>query len=276
MSHHQPVTEQQGRVKTHHEDAARIWGLGGRDYDHISFGVSDALAHAIQRLSPKPGQRILDVATGTGWTARNVAALGAEVTGVDIASELLEAAKELSANSEPRIRYQRADAEELPFADASFDGVISTFGVMFSVKQHLAASELGRVCRPGGRLALAVWDPGGSVADFFGVIGKHSDTPAPDPSPLAWGDPDHARALLGRDFELWFERGVNNHYFDTTQDVWNWYARGFGPMKSVIERLPPSRQAAFRDDVDQYHGKFATDGGLHIRREYLVIIGRRK
>ncbi|MCH8504852.1 MAG: methyltransferase domain-containing protein [Ectothiorhodospiraceae bacterium] len=263
-------------MKPHHEDAARTWGLGGRDYDHVSFGVSDAIAHAIQRLSPKPGQRILDVATGTGWTARNVAALGAQVTGVDIAPELLQAAEELSANIEPRISYQAADAEELPFADASFDGVISTFGVMFAAQQQQAASELGRVCRPGGRLALVVWAPDGAVADFFGVIGKHGDAPPPEPSPLAWGDPDHARQLLGRDFDLWFERGVNNHYFDNVEDVWNWYARGFGPMKSVIEQLPEARQAAFKEDVDQYHGKFATDAGLHIQREYLVVIGRRK
>jgi SAM-dependent methyltransferase len=272
----QPADEQGAAIKPHHEVPAQIWDRGGQDYDNISFGVSDALAHAAQRLNPKPGEQILDVATGTGWTARNVARAGAHVTGTDIASELLRAAEALSGHIRPPIHFQRADAEALPFPDASFDGVISTFGVMFAGDQAQAARELGRVCRKGGRLSLAVWAAGGTVQDFLGIIGRHSGEPAPDPSPLAWGDPDHARDLLGDDFELVFEEGVNNHYFDSVEDAWEWYARGFGPMKQVISDLPEERQAAFRKDIDQYHGKFASDAGLHIRREYLVITGRRK
>ncbi len=263
-------------VQPHHEDAARTWSLGGQHYDDISFGVSDALAHAAQRLNPQPGQHILDVATGTGWSARNVARAGAHVTAVDIAPGLLDAARQLSAHLQPSIRFEQADAEQLPFADGSFDGVISTFGVMFAADQQQTARELARVCRRGGRLSLAVWAPGGAVQDFFGVIGQHSGEPAPEPSPLAWGDPDHARALLGEDFELWFEPGINNHYFDSVEDAWHWYARGFGPIRQVMDSLSPGEQAAFRQDIDDYHGQYATEAGLHIRREYLLIIGRRK
>ncbi len=263
-------------VRPHHEDAARTWSLGGQDYDNISFGVSDALAHAAQRLNPKPGQQILDVATGTGWSARNAARTGAQVTGVDIASGLLDAAEALSAHMQPAIRFQQADAEQLPFEDGSFDGVISTFGVMFAADQAQAARELARVCRQGGRLSLAVWAAEGAVQDFFGVIGKHSGESPPEPSPLAWGDPDHVRALLGEDFELWFEPAINNHYFDNVEDAWEWYARGFGPIRQVMNSLSPSEQAVFRQDIDDYHGKYATDAGLHIRREYLQITGRRK
>ena len=267
---------QPAAIKPHHEFAAQIWDRGGPDYDNISFGVSDALAHAAQRLNPQPGDEVLDVATGTGWTARNVARSGAHVTGTDIAPNLLRAADALSGHLQPAISFQRADAEDLPFSDASFDGVISTFGVMFASDQARAARELGRVCRKGGRLSLAVWAAGGTVQDFLGIIGQHSGAPPPDPSPLAWGAPDHVRDLLGEDFELSFEEGVNHHYFDSVDDAWAWYARGFGPMKQVLHDLPADRQAAFRHDIDHYHGKFATDAGLHIRREYLVIIGRRK
>jgi len=275
-SPNKPTDHGQATIKPHHVDAAQVWDRGGSDYDNISFGVSDALSHAAQRLNPRPGQKILDVATGTGWTARNVARAGAQVTAVDIAPELLRAAEELSAHIKPGINFQQADAEELPFPDAGFDGVISTFGVMFAGNHEQAAGELGRVCRRGGRLSLVVWQPGGSVQDFLGIIGEHSGAPAPDPSPLAWGDRDHVRKLLGDDFELWFEPGVNHHYFDAVEDAWEWYARGFGPMKQVISELTPDRQAAFRKDIDQYHGKFATDAGLHIQREYLLIAGRRK
>ncbi len=259
-----------------HEEAARMWSNGGRFYDDISFGISDALAHTAQRLNPKPDQEILDVATGTGWTARNVARSGARVTAVDFSSDLLAAAEDLSSHLRPPITFRHAYAESLPFADAQFDGVVSTFGVMFAANQEQAARELARVCRPGGRLALATWAPEGSVEAFFAVIGKYSAAPPPEPSPLAWGDPDHLRNLLERDFELTFEEGTNNSYFDGVEDVWVWYTRGFGPVKQVVEQLDPDQRAAFKQDFESYHRHCATEAGLHIKREYLVTVGRRR
>src|SRR5262245_3515244 len=159
------------QVLAHHEPAAAMWGRGGKGYDEISFAISDALAHAAQRLNARAGERILDVATGTGWSARNVARRGAIVTAVDVSSELLAAA----AHIRPPIEFRLADAEQLPFGDGVFDGVISTFGVMFATNQTTAAAELGRMCRSGGRLSLATWAPQGAVAEFFQVIAQHSD-----------------------------------------------------------------------------------------------------
>jgi SAM-dependent methyltransferase len=268
------VTEQ--RIMPHHQEAASMWGLGGRFYDEISFGVSDALGHAAQRLNAKPDHEVLDVATGTGWSARNVARTGARVTAVDIAPDLLAAAEQLSAHANPPISFQRADAESLPFPDGRFDGVISTFGVMFAGNHEQAARELARVCRPGGRLVLATWAAEGAVREFFGVVGKYSPAPPPQPSPLAWGDPDHVRSLLGADFDLTFEPGINNAYYDGLDDVWESYARGFGPVKQIIDHLPPGERTAFRRDFDAYHNHYATQAGLHIKREYLVTIGTRR
>jgi len=257
--------------------AARMWGLGGRHYDDVSFAISDALAHAAQRLAPKPGESILDVATGTGWTARNCAHAGARLTGVDFSSSLLDAARELSAHVDPPIRFELADAEALPFADAAFDGVISTFGVMFAADQKKAAAELARVCRPGGRLALATWVPGGAVEAFFGVVGKYADAPPPGPSPFAWGTPETVHDLLGEDFDLTFERGTNNAYHESAQQIWDWYSRGFGPVRALADSLDAEAREAFRRDVDAYHEHYVTDAGLlHVKREYLVTIGRRR
>lgn len=112
---------------------------------------------------------------------------GALVTAVDISPELLAAAADISAHIRPPIEFQLADVEQLQFEDGIFDGVISTFGVMFTINQAAAAAELGRVCRSGGRLILATWAPGGAVAEFFGVIAMHSEAPPPPTSPLAWG-----------------------------------------------------------------------------------------
>jgi SAM-dependent methyltransferase len=267
---------QGGTALPHNAKAAATWTLGGRDYDRISFGVSDALAHAAQRLAPRPGERILDVATGTGWSARNIARAGARTIGVDIAPDLLVAARDLSAHLDPPIEFLEADAEALPFEDGAFDAVISTFGVMFAADHAAAARELARVCRPGGRLALIVWAPEGAVQEFLGIIGKFNPNPPPDPSPLAWGEPEHAEELLGEAFDLTFEPGVNDHYLGGVEEAWNWYAVGFGPMKALIGALPPDELAAFKQEIDACHAAYRVPAGLHVKREYLAIIGRRR
>lgn len=263
-----------GTVLDHHQGPARMWGAGGEGYDNVSFAISDALAHAAQRLNPKPGQSILDVATGTGWSARNVARTGARVTAVDIAPELLAAAKKLSAHLP--IEFRLADAERLPFPDAHFDGVISTFGVMFAVDQRQAARELARVCRRGGRLALATWVPDGAVAEFFGVIAKHSDATPPPASPMAWGDPAQVTALLGDAFDLKFETGVSHAYHDDEDDIWDWYAAGFGPVRTLLDGLDPERRAALKRDVDAYHSHYRAAAGLDVARAYRLIVGTRR
>lgn len=263
-------------VLAHHHAAATMWGRGGKHYDNVSFAISDALAHAAQRLNAGPGERVLDVATGTGWSARNVARMGAMVTAVDISEELLTAARELSAHLRPPIEFRRADAERLPFEDGAFDAVISTFGVMFAFDQPRAAAELARVCRPGGRLALTTWTPTDAVAQFFGIIAQHSDAPPPPLSPLAWGDPMEVEKLLGKAFELTFEHGVSNAYHGSVGEVWDWYARGFGPLRALAESLPPDRADRLKQDVDAYHRHYAVPAGLHVKRDYLLVLGRRR
>lgn len=263
------------RIQPHHAAAAAMWGKGGRFYDEVSFAISDALAHAAQRLNARAGQAILDVATGTGWSARNAARGGAKVTAVDISAELVAAARELSAHVRPSIDFHVADAEALPFADASFDGVISTFGVMFALDQAGAARELARVCRPGGRLVLTAWVPDGSVAEFFAILGKYGDAPPPR-SPLTWGDPLEVERLLGRDFRLVFETGRNHAHHDDAEDLWGWYSRGFGPLRQLIETLEPAAGAALKAEVDAYHRHYVTEAGLRIPRDYLTTIGRRR
>jgi SAM-dependent methyltransferase len=253
-----------------------MWGCGGKSYDEVSFAISVALAHAAQRLNARAGERILDVATGTGWSARNAARGGASVTGVDISDELLAAARELASHVRPPIEFRLGDAERLPFENGAFDGVISTFGVMFAVDQAQAAAELARVCRSGGRLVLATWPPDSAVAEFFGVIGRHSGAPPPAASPLAWGDPAHVEKLLGKSFDLKFEKGTNNAYHANPDAIWDWYTRGFGPLRQLGQTLPADRVEALKRDVDAYHQHYAVPAGLHVRRDYLIVLGQRR
>jgi SAM-dependent methyltransferase len=175
-------------IESHNERPAAVWSSGGEAYDVISRQIGIALEHCVARLDPKPGETILDLATGTGWTSRLVARRGANVVGADIASKLLAAATVRAKKEGLEIEYQVGDAEKLPFADEAFDGVISTFGVMFASRPDAAALELARVCRRDGRLALATWLPNSGVFKMFQVMRPFMvapPSPAP-PSPFEW------------------------------------------------------------------------------------------
>jgi SAM-dependent methyltransferase len=196
-------------IREHNLRAAALWGSGGRAYDRISRSISGAIEYCVDRLNPTIGERIADIATGTGWASRAVAHLDAQVVGVDIAEPLLDAAREIAREQNLTIEYRLGDAEALPFSDEEFDGVISTFGVMFVPDQQRTASELARVCRSGGRLAIAAWLPESNAVRVRQVLQPYAPTPSvPPPSPFVWGMPDWRTATLGRDFSLGFEEGV--------------------------------------------------------------------
>src|SRR5690606_13132729 len=130
---------------------AAVWSAGGSDYDQISRGIADSIEHAVLRVAPRPGERLLDLAPGTGRTSRRVARHGATVVGVDIAADVLDSARTRARAEGLSIEYHVADAEDLPFDDGTFGAVISTCGVMFAARPEPAAAELARVCRRGGR-----------------------------------------------------------------------------------------------------------------------------
>jgi ubiquinone/menaquinone biosynthesis C-methylase UbiE len=170
-------------VRPHNEKAAATWGSGGAAYDRVSETIADAIDHTVARVAPKPGETCLDVATGTGWTARRLAARGAQVTGIDIGAGVIDAAKQLA----PDIDFRVGDAEQLNFADRHFDVVTSTFGVMFVARPEDAARELARVCRKGGRLALCTWPPGDTIEGLFKVMRPYMPPPPANPPPTGAG-----------------------------------------------------------------------------------------
>jgi len=258
--------------------AARMWGAPGAAYDGIAFGLSDTISHAVQVLWPGPGDEVLDIGTGTGWAARLAARRGATVTGVDIAPGMLAAAERLSAGLEPRPAFVAAPAEALPFTDASFDGVISTYGVIFATDPMAAVAEMARVLRPGGRMALATWadEPGGYIARLFALIGRWSDAPPPAASPFDWGRPDWLDAALADRFEIAFRPQITWLYAPDAETVWTEYRAGFGPVAATDAALPPSTRADFREDFLALHRDYATGLGLAIPRQALLVRGLRR
>ncbi len=266
------------RVQLHNERAAGVWSSGGRQYDEISRGIADAIEHCVRRLDPRPGERILDLATGTGWASRVVARRGASVVGVDIADDLLDAARVAAEVEGLPIEYETGDAEELPFENGAFDAVISTFGVMFASRPERAAAELARVCRKGGRVALTTWLADSSVFEMFQVMKAYMPPPpSPAPaSPFAWGRTQRLHELLGVPFQLRFEKGVSYYREACADDAWGAFSQGYGPTRALANSLDPQRREALRDDFIAFHAEFSTDLGICVPRDYWMTLGVRR
>src|SRR5688500_14579697 len=240
------VTPMTNAVEAHNLKAQSVWNSPAGRYDEISRSIADAIEHAVERLAPRSGERILDLATGTGWGSRVIAQRfgGVRLTGADIADQMLEHARSAAKKLELDIDYQHADAEKLPFPDGAFDGVISTFGVMFVGKPEAAAAELGRVVRKGGRVVLATWKHDSNVFHMFGVMKKFMpppQQPAP-PSPFEWGKRERLVELLGGAFDLEFEDGTNQFRYGSGEQAWELWVNHYGPTRALAASLDDARR----------------------------------
>jgi SAM-dependent methyltransferase len=267
-----------GSIQPHNQRSAVIWGSGGLAYDEFSRQIASAIDHCVRRLDPKPGERILVLATGTGWTSRLLAVRGAEVTGVDIAADLIDAARMIGQSSGLSIEYEIGDAEQLRFADGGFDAVVSTFGVMFASRPEAAAGEIARICRKGGRIALATWRADGNVFDMFKIIRTYMPPPPspPPPSPFARGSRDRIKELFGANFDLGFEEGATIYHEVNGDAVWHKYLTGYGPTKALAESLDDGRRNDLKRDFVAFHDRFAAPLGISMPREYLLTVGTRR
>ncbi len=267
-----------GNIQPHNERAAAMWSSGGRAYDEISRFIAEGIGHCVNRLAPKPGERVLDVATGTGWTSRRVAEHGAKVTGIDFAEGVLAAAQEIAGEAGLEIDYRLADAEALPFDDGEFDAVISTCGVMFAGNREAAASELARVCRKGGRLALMTWTPESTAVEMRKVMQPYMPPPPspPPPSPFDWGKPAWLGETLGGDFAFGFEEGVVHHREPDGEAVWELLVKGFGPVHATAGSLDEGRRAELKADFVRWCEQFRSGLGVTVPYQYLVTLGTRR
>jgi len=269
----QPQTDpSQPAVLPTNIQAARTWGAGGEKYDQVSRGIADAIEHAVDALDPQPGERVLDVATGTGWAARRIAARGAIVTGVDLGTEVIEAATALGTG----IDFRVGDAEALPFPDNHFDAVISTFGVMFARDPEAVARELARVVRPGGRISLANWAIGGSVHDMFQLIRSYKPAEQnPAPSPFEWGSSERVVELLGNHFSVAFETGTSFFLPESGEKAWATFSTGFGPVVTLLEVLSEERAEALEAEFIAFHEAHRMGAGIVMRRPYVITTATR-
>jgi SAM-dependent methyltransferase len=254
-----------------------VWSAG--DFGKIALSIETGAAEFIERLNLQKGERVLDVACGSGNLALPAARKGAIVTGVDIAPNLVEQARARAASENLECQFDEGDAENLPYDDASFDTVVTMFGAMFAPRPDVTASELVRVCRPGGRIAMANWTPQGFSGQMFKTGAKHVPPPPHIPPPVLWGDEESVRQRLQEGIaELHLtRRPIIFHYPFSPAEVVEYFRQFFGPTKTAFDALDDKSQAALRNDLEQLwteHNR-ADDGTTEVESEYLEVIAVR-
>lgn len=238
--------------------------------------VSELLCEAADVRS---GEQVLDVACGNGNTALAAARRAALSVGVDYVPALLDRARERAAAERLDVTWQEGDAERLPFEDAAFDVVLSTFGVMFAADQRRAARELARVCRPRGRIGLACWTPEGAVGALFRVVARHAPPPAGAPSPMRWGSEEGLGELLGEHIaDLRVERRNFVQRYASPAHWIELFRTWFGPIRTAFASLDAQGQAALARDLEDWLLQNDRSGGgsLVVPSEYLEVIAIRR
>jgi SAM-dependent methyltransferase len=254
------------------------WMAG--DFGRIARSYAPGAAEFIARLSLQPGDRVLDVACGTGNLSIPAARRGAQVTGIDIAPNLIEQAQDWARAEGLTIQFEEGNAEQMPYPDAAFDTVVTMFGAMFAPRADQTAAELVRVCRSGGRIAMANWTPDGFIGQMFKIVGKHVPPPPGVPSPLLWGSEATVAERLGTgvtDLRCTPRTITFNFPFDpaATVDCFRTY---YGPTVRAFAALEPAAQDAFRRDLEQLWSQHnrAQDGTTQVDSTYLEVIAIRK
>jgi SAM-dependent methyltransferase len=254
------------------EKSKATWASGS--YGEIASLLPPMSAHLIRVASVRPGEHVLDVACGTGITAIAAHRAGAKVIGLDITPQLLARAKEEAALADIKeeIEWKQGDAEDIPFPDNSFDIVLSSVGHMFAPRPTVAAQELIRVTKVGGRVAFTTWPPEHAIGRMFATIAKYiPPTSNSPPSPMQWGIPEVVRERLGNGVrDLRFERGVVNVPLTSPNHFWHLFTTKYGPMIRATQALESAKVEALRHDVIQAIAPYFFENVL--RWDYLLTI----
>jgi ubiquinone/menaquinone biosynthesis C-methylase UbiE len=261
-----------------------MWAFG--DYPAVATDLVSSLGPIlVEACQVRPGDRILDVAAGTGNAAIPAAEAGASVVASDLTPELLEAGQQAAERRGTTLEWRQADADDLPFADSEFDTVMSCLGVMFAPFHQASADELVRVCRPGGTIGLLNWTPEGFIGQMFATMKPYAPPPPPgaQPPPL-WGREDHVRELLGQHVtDLRATRQiVRIDHFGRPEDFRDYFKANYGPTIAAYRGIAddPRRTAALDAelaDLARRHDLAAgSPGNTVMEWEYLLLTAHKR
>jgi SAM-dependent methyltransferase len=256
----------------------RTWSEG--DFAMVAALVNFDSERLVDALQIVPGERVLDVACGSGNAALAAARRAwGKTVGSDFVPALLERGRERAAAERLEVEFVEADAQDLPFEDASFDVVTSVFGAMFAPDQEKAAAELLRVTKPGGRIGMANWTPDGGVAQMFLTVMKHTGGPPPGTvPPVLWGTEERLRELFGDGItELRLEQKKSRQAFRSPDHYLDFFRSYFGPVKAAYDKVGQEGEAALSADLRAYLEEMNVGGerALVIEPEYLQVIAAR-
>jgi SAM-dependent methyltransferase len=254
----------------------KMWSSG--DYGKVAWVTVPLADQLCESANLRPGSTVLDVATGTGHVAIAAARRFCQATGVDYVPELVKVAEARAAAEGLDIEFREADAENLPFADASFDYVMSAIGVMFTADHQRAARELVRVCKPGGRVAVANWTPAGFIGELLKTVAKYATPPPGAQPPTRWGDEDAIRDLLADgSTEIECTTHAVEQRFLSPEHFADFFINEYGPTLKASEAQSEEGRQAFRADLVNIAAAAnrATDGTLLYDWEYLVAVATR-
>jgi ubiquinone/menaquinone biosynthesis C-methylase UbiE len=253
------------------------WEAG--DFSEIAKHIETAAEGFVGRLNVQPGMKVLDVACGSGNLAVVAAAKAADVTGIDIADNLVESAKKRAEALGLSIKFEQGDAEAMPYADGEFDVVMTMYGAMFAPRPDVTASELIRVCKPGGTIAMANWTPTGFAGQMFKLAGKYLPPP-PMPAPVLWGVPETVAERFGdhvTDLQMTLQM-AEFRYEMSPAEVVDLFRTYFGPTVMAFKAIAPENHEAYRSDLEALWAEHNTSGGVetHVKSEYLEVIATKK
>jgi len=255
----------------------KVWSSG--DYNKIAALTVPVSEHLVEHVGVMPGERVLDVATGTGHVALAAARRSAKATGIDYVPELLDIARLRARAEELDIEFVQSDAEDLPYGDATFDVVLSAIGVMFAADHARAARELVRVCRPGGRIGLASWTPEGFVGGMLAAVGRHVTPPAGAQPATRWGVEAVVAELLGDEVtDVTSVTETVRQRFARPEDYADLFLTYYGPTFSAASRLDEDGRAALRADLIELVETFDKDAGngVIVDWEYRIVTATRR
>lgn len=255
----------------------QIWSSG--DYNKIAR-ITVPIAHElIEAAEPRPGARVLDVATGTGHVALEAARMACVVSGIDYVPGWVDVARHRAEAEGLDVDFRVADAEQLPFADESFDTVLSAIGVMFTADHDRAAAELVRVCRPGGRIGLASWTPSGFVGQMLKTVGQHVPPPPAARPPTRWGTEEVVAGLLGDGVHdvASYTASVTER-FASPEAFTEFFLTYYGPTYAAAGSLDEDGRTALARDLTRiaHQANRAPDGTFTSDWDYLVVTAEKR